>query len=221
MGKLTERAGAAWDWWDRLKEIAEALGISGWIRTAAVLVLGAVWTGLVWFFNRLPFGADAGLGLLLAIGCTHLYVALRRAWSLRGLKTVDFKELGTECLSFQNDVFEFLATRQESAPLRENIPAGTPEEISKAMHDSWARGVQRSNQFRIRISQKFAHRAVAINAQLQNLGIKPGDMWAFDYQIGGMAAYFGAIGKLLEAGLLAEARQINSAEIQRLYISVS
>jgi hypothetical protein len=145
----------------------------------------------------------------------------RRAWSLRGLKRTDFKEVGAECLSFQADVLEFLANRQDAAPLREDLTRGTPEEVSRAAHEQWARNVQRSQQVGVRLNQKFAHRALALNIRLKNLGIAPAEMFSFEHSIGGIATYYGAIGVLLQAGSLTDARSVDPAMARHIHIYVT
>jgi hypothetical protein len=221
MHKKIEGVGTAWDWWVRLRDFLDALGIRGVLQGIAMLALATIWHFLLRAFSTLPLWANVGLALVFAVLLMHLWVMVRRAWSLRGLKTVDFKEVGAECLAFQADVFEFLSNRQDSAPMREGIPRGSAQEIGDAMHNQWARNTLRSQQTGIRIHQKFAHRALALNTQLKNLGISQADLWAFDHSIGGVAAYYGAVGELLKAGLLTEARGVDPRVARSFHIFVS
>lgn len=220
MGKGTERFDRAWNWYDRFKNIAEALGIKGWLQSAALVVLTMIWAALIRIFNHLPFWADAALGVILAISCAHLYIALRKAWSLRGLKHLDIKQLGEDCLKFQSDLFDFLIGRQEVSPSREPFGATTSKDMEIQFHESWERGVRFSQQTGARAVQRFAARALALNVLLENAGIKPVDLWSFESEPGSAAAHFGAVGELLAQGLLTEARQINPADTRRLHFSM-
>jgi hypothetical protein len=173
---------------DRLRQFAEAAGINGGIKTLAAVSLGILWGALIRLADGLPFWADCLLGLAFSIACTHLYNALRVAWSLRGLKAQDITELGKQCLEFRDDVFRYLLERQGSAPrtLKTHDGAAGSESIGR-----------------------FMPRLLAIARLLKNAGIRPPDTAGFDRNPSSAAAYVGALGVLLEQGLLSVAREFD------------
>jgi len=50
--------------------------------------------------------------------------------------------------------------------------------------------------------------------------MKPLDLWGFDSRAGSIAAYLGAVGDLLERGLLDEARRLDPQDIVRLHLMI-
>jgi hypothetical protein len=194
---------------DRLRQCAGAAGIDGWMKGLATVSLGALWAVLVRMEDGLPFWADCLLGLALAIASTHLYIALRIAWSLRGLKAQDIAELGTQCVEFRDDVFRYLIAEQGStANEREWLPA-SQDALAYTKSILWEMPKTHDGAPGSESIGRFKPRLVAIVQLLKNAGIRGPDIDGFDRNPSSAAAYVGAVGVLLEQGLLAEAREFD------------
>jgi hypothetical protein len=202
----------AWD-------AAGALGIQGYLTGAAWIAAVGVWAVLIYALENLPFWSLALLALLLATLSTRLIVELRKAWAVRGLKSLDLQQLGADCLAYREDLFEFLVGRADTAPSRHVHGLGAGNDTD-ALHQAWAQGVDYSQKTRARLAQKFAHRAVALNHQLDSAGIRPASLWSFDHNAAGIAAYYGAVGELLKRGLLKEAREMSPDDLQHAHFYI-
>lgn len=165
---------------DHLRQWAAAAGSDGWIKALATVSLGIVWGVLIRMKDGLPFWADCLLGLAFAIAATHLYIALRVAWSLRGLQAQHMTELGKQCVEFRDDVFRYLIAEQDSAANEGGESIG-----------------------------RFMPRLLAIAQLLKTAGIPVPDIGGFERNPSSAAAHVGAVGVLLAQGLLAEAREFD------------
>lgn len=224
MNKLEKQA-ARLNLWSALIErslkVLDVLGLRDKLGGAIVIIAVPLWGWGIQIVDGLSFWMAWASGLLLAALTLQVYVALRKAWSVRGLKTIDLAYLGAECRKFQTDLFEFLVARVDVAPLRHSDDAFVedPAKRGAVMHAEWARMVAFNGQTRARIAQKFAHRALSLCALLRDHGISPPDLWSFDHEAATFAAEIGAIGELLERGLYKEARAFNpKAERLQIYI---
>jgi hypothetical protein len=149
-----------------------------------------------------------------AILAAQLFIFVRRAMAIRGLKTLDIQEVGKDCVTFRADVMEYLVARVDAGAGRRIAGPSNAE----AVHAEWARNVDYSNQTRARVVEKFAHRAIAISHLLQLAGIKPPDLWAFDNRAADVAIYIGAVGDLMGRGLLNEARSMDPGHDNRMMV---
>jgi len=195
------------------------LGVSGWVSGAALLAGGVIWAWVVRVTSDLPWWAFALVTAAGLVLLARLYVEGRRAWALRGVKQLDIARLGRDCVQYRDDLLGFLVDRIDGAPDRNAGLLEAPEERGRAMEAAWARGVAYSNQTRSRLVQRFAHRTIALNHMLSAAGIAPVDLWGFDHNAAGIAAHIGAIGELLERGLLAEARTLSTTnDVRRAHL---
>jgi hypothetical protein len=216
--KKAERVDTALSLVDRLKQVAEATGVDGLIKATIFTALSLSSTAAIRILNHLPFWADYLLGLTAGIGVMHLWILLRRAWSLRGLKKLDIALLGKDCIELHADILRFLVDRMDGAP-KDNAMMTVnhgAESIQRAMHKAWEQRARHGNQTRARVAERFAARSIAISHMLTNAGIQPPNLWSFDFDSSSVAAYVGAIGELLSRGLLAEARQFGPEEVRAI-----
>lgn len=194
------------------------LGVNGWVSGVALLSGGIVWAWLVRTTSDLPWWALALVSIAGLMLLARLYVEARRAWSLRGIKQLDIARLGRDCVQFRDDLLGFLVDRMDGAPDRYAGLLESVENRNRAMEAAWARDVAYNNQTRSRLVQKFGHRAIALNHMLSAAGIPSVELWGFDHNAGGIAAHIGAIGELLERGLLSEARTLSPNDRQHHYL---
>lgn len=223
MSRLTKNAQSLNLWSSLLQRgwsVLDALGVKGWVTSCLLVACSTVSAVILRLWNGLPWWAVVGIALYLAILATNLSTQLREAWAIRGLKKLDLQEIGADCLKFREDVFEFLVARADTAPGRA-AAVGAPEHSGgdrhQLLHSAWAAGVDYGNKTRARAVQKFAHRAIGLCHLLQTAGIRPPNLWAFDHNLPGIAAHIGAIGSLLERGLLEEARALDHEQADRLH----
>lgn len=194
---------------DRFRQCAGAVGIDGWIKGLATVSLGVLWGVLVRMHDGLPFWADSLLGLAFAIASTHLYIALRIAWSLRGVKAQDITELGRQCVEFRDDVYRYLIAEQgRAANEHEWLPA-SQDALAYTKSINWEVLKAHDRAHGSESIGRFMPRLVAIAQLLRNAGIRGPDIGGFDRNPSSAAAYVGAVGVLLEQGLLAEAREFD------------
>jgi hypothetical protein len=197
---------------DRFWQLAETLGFKGWIQSVFVLALGVVWTALVRILDHLPFWADSVFGLLLAILSTNFYIRLRKAWSLRGLKSLDIQKMGVECVEFSTAVLEWFIERQDNAPNDGIVLSGNNmDEVRRVNNTTWNARIAYGQQTQIRVVARFAPRLLYLCQLLVNAGLKPPKLWMIDSNFSAIAVHIGAVGELLSKGLLAEARQYHES----------
>jgi hypothetical protein len=201
-------------WGERLWKWSSPLLSSPWVATTIWGVLAAGIAAMKWLFAAIPWWFLAISALFAAILVAQLFIFVRRAMAIRGLKTLDIQEVGKDCVTFRADVMEYLVARVDAGAGRRIAGPSNAE----AVHAEWARNVDYSNQTRARIVEKFAHRAIAISHLLQLAGIKPPDLWAFDNRAADVAIYIGAVGDLMGRGLLNEARSMDPGHDNRMMV---
>lgn len=193
---------------ERIFKIAEWVGLS--IAPRDVIVTAGLAGTYVWSLVRegLPWYLVVPLGVLAIGAGLHLFAGIRRAISVRGLKSLDIQALGRDCQQLRSDLFDFLVSRQEAAPNRNAGIHAPREQCDRLMEAAWEAGVNHSRQTEARMIQRFGHRMVALSHQLKQAGIAPPDLWGFSHNAPNIAAHIGAVGELLERGLLKEARDL-------------
>lgn len=194
---------------DRLRQCAGAVGIDGWLKGLATVSLGVLWGILLRMEDGLPLWADCLLGLAFAIASTHLYITLRIAWSLRGLKAQDITELGRQCVEFRDDVFRYLIAEQGSAANEHEWLPAIEDALAYTKSINWEVLRTHDGAHGGESIGRFKPRLVAIAQLFKNIGIRGPDIGGFERNPSSAAAYVGAVGVLLERGLLAEAREFD------------
>ena len=222
LSDLVSRSDAFASWAERLGRWGTAFGISGWIAGSIWTVLSATGFAVMWFVHTVPWWATVLIALAFGSLSLQVYVKARTAWAIRGVRTLDLANLGKDCITLKAEVFDFLVSRLDSAPSRAGDHATSDLEIThRTMEAVWARGVAYDTQTRGRAMQRFAARIIAICHLLQGAGISPPSLWNLNHNIENVSAHLGAIGELLERGLLNEARDFNPQQIRHLNIRLS
>jgi hypothetical protein len=201
-------------WGERLWKWSSPMLSSPWVATTIWGVVVAGFAAMKWLFAAIPWWFLVINALYASILVTQLFIFIRRAMAIRGLKTLDIQEVGKDCVTFRADVMEYLVARVDAGAGRRIAGPSNAE----AVHAEWARNVDYSNQTRARVVEKFAHRAIAISHLLQLAGIKPPDLWAFDNRAADVAIYIGAVGDLMGRGLLNEARSMDPGHDNRMMV---
>ncbi len=220
MGSLDARADKMLTWLKRVREVLKTFGLWGRVEAAVTVGVTVAWGVLLRWLGQLPVWLAIIAGLATAILVVHLATAFWKAWLLRGVKSLDIAQLGRNCVQLGAAMLEFLATRRETAPSRYAPMVGDQEAVSRALHEAWAQGVHYSQQTEAKLAEKFAPLVISLSHLLRLASIKPPDLWAFNVHAGSIAAYLGAVGDLLERGLLDEARRLDPQEIVRLHLMV-
>lgn len=218
MGKVEQKA-ARLNLWTALIERGGSLLIvlGGWQYVAPLgTALVSGWALAVHYVDRTPFWGSCIAGLILCACTFNVIVAVRRAWSIRGIKKLDLSILANDLKKFREDAFEFLLMHQEV--LHASLP-GENIEISELSRDrAWELRRDFSQKTSALAAQRFAHRAMALIHLLAQADIPPPSLWAFDHELPNIAAYFGAVGELLERGLLEEARSMTHPRENRMHL---
>lgn len=195
------------------------IGVNGWVSGAVLFAGSILWAWVVRLTSHLPWWAFALVSFAGIILMARLFVELRRAWAIKGIKQIDIAQLGRDCVQLRDDLLGFLVDRIDGAPDRYAGLLGPHEERGQAMEAGWVRATSYNNQTRSRLVQRFSHRIIALNHMLSIAGIGPVDLWGFDHNAAGIAAHIGAIGELLERGLLAEARTLSTTnDVRRTHL---
>jgi len=160
-------------WGERLWKWLFPLLSNTWVVSAFYGTLAVGLAVMKWLFAAIPWWFLVISAIYFAILVAQLFIVVRRAMAIRGVKTLDLQEVGKYCVVFHDDVMEFLVARVDAGAGRLSIPRIVGASTSEAMHAEWARNVDFSNQTRARAVQKFAHRAIPISHLLQLTGIKP------------------------------------------------
>lgn len=206
--KKLEKHASRLNLWSSLAERASKAinALGGWSIVAPVgAVLAGGWTATIRYIDSLPIWLCSILALLLTILTMHAFIVFRRALSVRGLRALDLEVLAVELTKFKDDVFELLTSRQKNFD-RGRI--GVNPSDNEAMYYEWQREMEYSQRTRLIGVQQFAHRAVALVHMLNQVGIEAPSLWSIETDLSRIAAHFGAIGALLEKGLLAEAKSL-------------
>lgn len=201
-----QRVGAGLFW------LLQLLGLKEAFTASVLLVIAIVWTALVQMLDRLPFWGSAAAGLLLAWLTLRVINAAVRAWKLRGIKTIDAQVIGRQCVDLSDEMLKFLADRADAAQPRSHpLLEGDPASIQNrnAMRQEWQKHTEYDRKTSARGMERFGARIVASARLLQSLGVKPPELFAMDHQLASIGIYVGAVGQLLQLGLLEEARALD------------
>ncbi len=112
------RSNALASWVERVWRFVVAALANPWVAglmwtliTAGLAVVQALWAYLPWWYVSIT-------AVFAAILVAQMFVAFRRAVAVRGLTTIDVRQIGKECLAFRRDALEFLVERVDEAPGR-------------------------------------------------------------------------------------------------------
>lgn len=205
-------------WGERFVRLGAALGINSWAQALVGASIAAAYPAMSHFIGLWSWWIAIPVGLVVATYALKFYAAFKAALAIRGIKTLDIQQVGKDCVTFRTDVMEFLVGRLDAAPSRFVSARLTEAPAIEAARREWAKNVDYNNQTRARVIQKFAHRAVTICHLLERTAIKPPSLWGFDHNAADIAAYVGAIGDLLERGLLKDARAMDPEELRRMML---
>jgi len=211
-----------WDWVarsnalaahaERAVRVGRTLGINGWIQAATIALIIPAYAVVSRMLGHLSWWVAVPIALVTGTYALKLYAAVLTAMAVRGVKTIDLQQTGKDCIAFRDDVMEFMVERVDGAPSR-FMGTGVPgSRMPEAMYAAWATSVDYNNRTRARAIQRFAHRAVALSHMLESIGAKPLNLWALENNMANVAIYVGAVGYLLERGLLSEARSMSPEE---------
>ena len=187
------------------------LGFRGAIGAGLLAILTAVWTFVVRATSDLPLWALgiislAGFVLLatLLFLCVRLFVEGKRALALHGVKKLSLAEAADLCLTVERRYHEFLRANRQAL-----------EELSKLQYrngdpaEDWPRARAHEDilcrEMRIWMGGDVA---AAVGA-LGQLGIQANSDMRSLHWADQMSRYFGAVGRLLNRGLLAEAKGLD------------
>lgn len=188
----------------RVWEIAKWLEIDGFLKFLFFLAMTSVIGVVHEYLGKMPWWLMISIALLIAVSLTNLFIRIRLAWSVLGIKKFEIGQFADECLSFYRDFSSFMVQRQDARPDR----AGPSPE--RDAHAEWQRGVNFSNKTNALMFERFAARAFAIAHQMKELGIPSPNMFHFPHgDHGGVSVYVGVVGELLRKGLLEEAKKLD------------
>ena len=136
-----------------------------------------------------------------------------------GMRRIDVSQIGKICVEFGKELQEFLTARDSSKPdfIRKPInEMGMPSHPDITM--SWEETHRYQGQTDAKARERFGSRAVVVTHLVQTLGITPPPIRFFGNDIARMAIYIGAIGEMLEMGLLTEAREFKPDPFLRVHL---
>ncbi len=201
-------------WIEHAKTAVGLVGPGTWF---AVTIVGGIWAWLTRQVDELPLWATGVVALLTCLLVTKSFVAIRTAWAIKGVRSIDINKLGRDCVMLEKEIFEFLVARHESAPDR-IVGGGDSSTAAERAEKQWAAGAKHSSITGARLNEKFLGRSLATCHLLTQLGIPAPSFFAFEHSAGGIAAFIGTAGRLLEEGLLDEARHLDPNPIVRMHI---
>lgn len=201
---------------ERFWRVASAFGVTGWLQAAILVLISTIYPVLMSIIGSWSWWIAAPVGLVFSTYALKVFAAFRAAQAIRGVKTLDLQQLGRDCVTFQTDLLDFLAGRIDAAP--KDLIRRASSKTSEEHFSEWAVAAQYHTQTRARVVQRYASRALALSHLTETAGIKPPNLWAFDANAAGIAVYFGAVGELLENGLLTEARSLDPEGYRRAMI---
>lgn len=182
--------------WAFLKE----LGLTG--ATASAIVMGAV-AVIAWLYDKLPLSVICVLALLafaLFANGYHQFVWASRISRFDPKKSA---ELGRQLSQFSRTAFRTLSEWERRNP--------RPPRNEQDLHADWQLDRDREQARSLEFQEQHMAQAVALIVTLHGLGISPPfqAVAGAESRPSALISYLGAVGHLLEAGLIEEARAMN------------
>ncbi len=190
----------------RLWQVAQFLGVDGWLAAAFWAVSAAILAGVIYVLDSTSWYWILIASTAFATALLHFWNKLRIAWSLRGVRAFDLEEFARECCDYHREFSDFMASRLEARPNQ----AAPGHDTDEKFREWWRENEIFSNRTKALVMQRFGPRAFAISHQLKSLGIASPNMFHFPHgDQGGSGTYIGLVGVLLKQGQLEEARKLD------------
>lgn len=199
--KSADRTETAISLAERAMAVIDYLGLKQPLRAAlwTTILLATAWISRMW--DHFPYSLVICISLFAAACAARLYIAIKAALAIRGIKKLDLAELGAACTQFYRDFSDFVTSQSYSS--LGAIHEGTPRE-------QWERRTAHTTRVNGLMMQRFGTRAFSLAHQIQSVGIPAPGMFHFSaYDAGGAAVYIGVVGELLSKGLLEEAKKLD------------
>ena len=186
---------------DLAKNLYVGLATPWGIAATSLLVLLYGWA--VGYISSIAWWIWLPVALLTSLLVISLYILVKQAWIIRGIKRFDIIEFSKECQDYYKSWAAFAASRVTFRHHHMGGDQGTA-------HREWEIMVDQSRRAEAQMFEQFGPRAFAIVHQIAILGIPKPNMFHFaSGDHGGVGVYIGVVGELLSKGLLDEARKLD------------
>ena len=185
---------------DLAKHLYAALATPWGIAASSTIVLFYGWG--VGYIGAIVWWVWLPVGILTSLLTISVYIAIKKAWMIRGIKSFDLQEFSRECLDYYRSWAAFASSRAYRPRHASDDQAGA--------HREWEIMMEQSRRAETQMFEQFGPRAFALVHQMEVVGIPKPNMTHFSLgDHGGVGVYIGVVGELLSKGLLEEARKLD------------